>query len=154
MRALRKMWHKSLKHGNINCEWDRFWFSRCCSFQETLLCGTLSLFGLGLPIKFVVAPTPRGICWLSTGYKFSSTHFFRRESLLALLLVKCSASYAAFKVVHCNVYVLYWCALGTWSPGEPRRKPRRERGKPTEQTRKIDTTNSHEQETTHARSQR
>ena len=25
-RALREAWHKSLKHGDITCDWDRFWF--------------------------------------------------------------------------------------------------------------------------------
>ena len=53
----------------------------------------------------------KGICWLSTGYMFSSTHFFRRESLLSLLSVKHAASYDAFKMVRCNVYVLCWCVF-------------------------------------------
>jgi len=25
-RALREAWHKSLTHGNFNCDWDRFCF--------------------------------------------------------------------------------------------------------------------------------
>jgi len=70
----------------------------------------LSLFGLGLT-DFAVVLTLRGICWLWTGYTFPSTHFFRRESLLALLSVKREASYVAFKMVHCNVYVLCLCVF-------------------------------------------
>jgi len=80
-------------------------FKRRCSAERCL-----SLFGLGLT-DFVVVLNPWGICWLLTGYMFSSTHFFRRESLLALLSVKRAAFYVAFEMVRCNVYVLCWCVF-------------------------------------------
>ena len=82
-----------------------------CSFQETLLCGTLPISLCPGLTDFTVVLNPQVMRWLSTGYKFSSTHFFRRESLLTLLSVKRAASYVAFKMVRCNVYVLCWCVF-------------------------------------------
>ena len=80
-----------------------------CSFQETLLCGTLPI-SLWPRSHRLGGANPSGYTLtVSTGYKFSNTHFFRRESLLALLSVKHAASCAAFKMVRCNVYTILVC---------------------------------------------
>jgi len=49
-RALHEAWHKSLKHGDINCDWDRF-----CFLKE--VCGVSVLLHLlkGQFVSFVIA---------------------------------------------------------------------------------------------------
>jgi len=49
-RALREAWHKSMKHGDIICDWDRFSFS-----NRGLQSGISSHLLTGQCVSFVIS---------------------------------------------------------------------------------------------------
>ena len=63
-RALHEAWHKSLKHGDINCDWDRF-----CFLKE--VCGVSVLLHLlkGQFVPFVIS-AEHNSCLRPTGTTF------------------------------------------------------------------------------------
>ena len=80
-------------------------------FSETLLCGTLPISLRPRSHRLRGGINPSGYTLTVDGLQVFQYSLFRRESLLALLSVKRAASYVAFKMVRCNVYVLCWCVF-------------------------------------------
>jgi len=89
-----------------------------CSFQKTLLYGTLPISLRPTSNRIGGGANSLGYTLTVDGLQFSSTLFPGVSPCSPLLSVKHSATwiarsatYITFKMVRCKVYVLYWCAF-------------------------------------------